>query len=75
MDPATVIQIVQAVTSGLAALGTVAPSVAAAITGGQSVEGAIAAANAAAEALPVREGTSGTWAHDLARRKGDGDDS
>lgn len=68
MDPATVLQIANAVASGLAALGTLAPAVAAAFTGGQSVEDATKAALEAAKALPVREDT-GTWDADLEARK------
>lgn len=47
-----------------------APSVAAAITGGQSVDEAAANARKAQEALPDRErGDAGTWDRDLDERK------
>lgn len=59
-------------------ISTLAPPVAAAITGGQSVEEAIAAARKAAEALPEREAaggdsTAGAWDRDLAERKARGE--
>ena len=65
----TVISIIAA---ALGALATAAPTVASAITGGQSAEEAIAAARKAAESLPVRTGDHGTWEADLATRKAGG---
>lgn len=62
----TAIRIIEA---SLTALAAAAPTIASAITGGQSVDEAIAAARAAARALPVRTGPEGTWTADLERRK------
>lgn len=77
MDPATVALVVQSVSAGLGALAQVAPSVAAAFTGGRPVEEVLAEAEAAVRALEERESaggdsTAGTWDRDLAQRKAGG---
>ncbi len=53
MDPATIVQLVTSISSGLAALATVAPEVAEVFTGGASVEELTAQAIAKARALPT----------------------
>ena len=49
-------------------LGALAPSVAKAITGGQTPEEALAAAKEALAKLPQRAGDDGAWAADLGSR-------
>lgn len=61
-------KIVEMVALGLFALLQHAPEVAAALTGGQSVQEAVDAARAAAAKLPVRTGPGGTWTRDLDER-------
>ena len=68
MDPATVALVVQSVSAGLGALAQVAPSVAAAFTGGRPVEEVLADARKAVEALPTRTGEGGAWEADLKAR-------
>lgn len=57
---------IQIIMAGLQAIAAVAPSVAAAITGGQSVDEASKAAHEAHRALLER---SAPWAADVAARK------
>lgn len=58
----------------LTALAAVAPAAAAALTGGQTVPEALAAARSSLKALPVRSGEGGTWDVDLAARKARGEE-
>lgn len=69
----TALQVVEMVGAGLTLLAQIAPSVAAAFTGGRPVADVIADARKAVEALPEREAkggdsTAGTWDRDLAGR-------
>lgn len=69
----TAAQVVEIVGAGLSLLAQIAPSVAAAFTGGKPVADVIADARKAVEALPEREAkggdsTAGTWDRDLAER-------
>lgn len=54
--------IVKIVAAGLRGLAESWPTVAAAFAGGQTVEESIAAAKAAAKAIPQHAGPTGTWA-------------
>lgn len=60
--------LVNAAVGLLSALFQVAPSVAKALTGGQSLEEATAAARAAIEQTPVSTGPGGRWTADTERR-------
>lgn len=55
--------------TALKALFEVAPTVVGALTGGQTVEEAIASARSAIQGIPVRTGPGGTWERDLDERK------
>jgi hypothetical protein len=69
----TAAMVVEMVGAGLTLLAQIAPSVAAAFTGGRPVQDVIADAHKAVEALPQREATggdstAGTWDRNLAGR-------
>jgi hypothetical protein len=61
--------VVKVVGASLEALVLLAPSVAAAFTGGRPVGELVAEALERARELPVRTGADGTWEADLAARK------
>lgn len=63
--------IIRIVASALEVLAGIAPGVAKAITGGQTVDEAVSAAMAMATETPVLTGPDGQWTQDLERRKAD----